>query len=328
MTLTYAAENAGQRPHVSGDGLSTQIGLPVRTDLPAALTFKQLREAVRHRFDPLNALEIEYVFEQWRIEDDDRNVPYGEKHFAFSGPKRFKAQSIIELDGSYVPVSHIWAWDGAVQQSFQCRSNDAYIKVERDNWTDHDIYLNNVGIPVVSPEEDWKRAKPTCSRSWLHLLLFDRRWRWTVLPHLEVVDGAACYVIESKGRERLWLDPTLDFAARLYENRWHGRNLKDDDWPVMNRTAFRDFRLANNGIWLPWRYELVGYNFDRSYDVPFGQPWSTVVSEIRRAAVNEDVPDSLFTLQYPAGTVVRDAVRKRFYRVGENGEEVSMGDWK
>jgi hypothetical protein len=159
MTPTCAAAYSRHHPRVSGAGPSTQIGLPVRTNLPPLFTFQQLRDGVRHRFDRLYALEIEYDFEfQDLTQNVDRcrvgtcrAVPYGETHFAFSGPKRFKAQSIIESDGSYIYPSHIWAWDGEVQQNVQCIVKDsynAYIENEQDHWTESDIYLANVGVPV------------------------------------------------------------------------------------------------------------------------------------------------------------------------------------
>jgi hypothetical protein len=161
----------------------------------------------------------------------------------------------------------------------------------------------------------------------LHQHQFDWRWRWRVLPNLEVVDGAPCCVVESKGKDRLWLDPALNFAARFYEIHWRDAKLKFDDWPVMSRLAIRDFRRATNGFWFPWRYEMAQYAFDHSHDGPVGEPSLIGISEIRRIAVNDEVPDSLFTLQYPPGTVVRDAVRQHFYRVGENGEHLTISNW-
>jgi hypothetical protein len=44
-------------------------------------------------------------------------------------------------------------------------------------------------------------------------------------------------------------------------------------------------------------------------------------------AVNVDVSDELFTLQFSPGTVVRDQAHKRFYQLGDNNEEIKLGDW-
>jgi hypothetical protein len=44
--------------------------------------------------------------------------------------------------------------------------------------------------------------------------------------------------------------------------------------------------------------------------------------------VNADVSDELFTLRFPAGTVVRDKAHKRFYRIGQDNEEIKIADWK
>ncbi len=95
---------------------------------------------------------------------------------------------------------------------------------------------------------------------------------------------------------------------------------------MTTRVAFSDHRRTTDGCWLPCRINVVGYFYDEK-DSRFGDPFRCDVRRIKRLAVNEDVPESLFALEYPVGTVVRDAVRKHYYRVGENGEELKISDW-
>jgi hypothetical protein len=313
--VLVSAENADKNADRSGEVLAGHIAVPEPTNAPAKLTFSELRDALRHRYDDLTALEIEYVFDVKSFDGDLDRVPNGYEHFAFSADKRFKAQSGTH-DGKEVYPHAIWAWNGEIQQSLHPIDEQAYIEAEKQDWLDSDMYLSNAGIPVESLDAEWNRVKQSCCRPWVHHL-FDGRWHWEVMPKLEIVDGCHCHLLVANGRLRVWVDADLGFAIRFLE------------WPDLARSAFRDFRRIGNAMWLPWRTETVQYTRAHSSPGPSesNQPAYTAVHEIQRMAVNADVSDELFTLQFSAGTVVRDQAHKRFYQIGDNNEEIKLGDW-
>ena len=96
-------DNADREP-------TTKIAPAIPTGIPAFLTATQICDGIHHRYDRIHALEIEYDYTSRTFVEDERHVPFAEYHFAFSGPNRFKAQSIVTTDGRYVYPHHFWAW--------------------------------------------------------------------------------------------------------------------------------------------------------------------------------------------------------------------------
>ncbi len=287
------------------------IEAPVPTNETAYLSVEQLHDFMRRRFDRLWALDIEYVFNAESYCENTRHVTFGRTRYAFRHEKRLKIQS-NKHEGSLVYPSYTWAWNGDLQQDFHARFKDAYQKPEKSDWLNSDIYLCNACIPCGSVEDEYTATKNTCTIPLLQRV-FDARWRWKVLPKLEAVEGAPCHVIESNDRVRLWVDPALDCAVRFVA------------WGNMSRVALRDFRLMADNIWMPWRTEAVGYNSNSPSPVP-NEAHRASVHIVKAMTVNDEVPESLFTLNYPTGTVIRDVVSKRFYRLGNNLEQIKLGE--
>ncbi len=115
----------------------------------------------------------------------------------------------------------------------------------------------------------------------------------------EAVDGALCIVIEVGEDTVLWCDSSLGYAVRKQESYYSNTKL------LQGRSTCSKFAEVCKGVWLPQKgvYEMaappsapaeihnspiVAYDYD--------------VSEINA----NDVPDELFSLQIPAGTLVFD----------------------
>ena len=241
--------------------------------------------------------------------------------------KRFKAQSNAAVYEPFFYPDVVWAWDGQVQRTHNPRNQNGYVESEFEQFSDLDLYLGKVRIPLRRDEPNVAARRPTCVPPWEYTLN-DDALDWEALPQLEVVDGAACHVLQSNRQEKIWIDAEIGFGIRFREFCRRLRDASSEKWPVSGQSAFRDYRLAGGEIWLPWRIEVVTYVTDPAFDLTYGLPASSSVYEVQRIAINAEVPDSLFSLQFPPGTVVRDKANRKFYRLGDQGEEIKLGDWE
>jgi len=118
----------------------------------------------------------------------------------------------------------------------------------------------------------------------------------------------------------------LGFSPRLLENST-GKTINGRR-QTTNRTAFRDYNLVRDGFHVPWQLMTIGYDGSEDRNTRWGKVFSIITHHVRRLGINDDVDEDLFTLKYPAGTVVRDSVHRRFYRLGDNNEEIKLGNWE
>jgi hypothetical protein len=147
-----------------------------------------------------------------------------------------------------------------------------------------------------------------------------------VLPQLELVDGAHCHVVKVGTQQKIWIDPMIGFAVRFCEfYRWSPIPLK---LVLSYQCVQRDFRCHRDDIWLPWRLEYLSFEANRAGFMSSGIRSRFSIDEVQKLAVNGDVSDNLFNMQYPHGTTVCDSVNRKFYRIGDNGEEIKLGDWE
>lgn len=348
MSFVPAIESVDESHDGPRQAPTGEIALPTLTELPATLTAEELRTCFRRRYDHLKALDIEYIFNAHSFEGDLDIVPYGQMHFAFSGEKRLKLQSgggrsypstlPAQADGThYFPYKYphdAWCWNGEIQQDFHSGGSSSHVNASKNDWVDSDIYLSNAGIPIGTFDDQGAACQGSCySRSWT-LEVIDQSQDWEVLPRLEFINGAACHVLQSKSRyvKRLWIDPKIDFGVRFKDqcsrplrSRLRIQNMPHTKWPVLHRTAIRDYRLVGGRVWLPWRLESVQY-MNRHSIRSLGRPTNACVWEVQHLAINEEVPESRFKLQFPTGATVMDAVRKRIFKVGEDGTETMVND--
>jgi len=324
MPIVKAMETRSQLRGGDVEALAGKFPQPLPVDLRANYAPAELREGLRQRFGKIKALEIDYIFHTQCFEGEDDIVPWGHHHFAFSAEKRFKAQSGPCCDGEYLYPHYVWAWDGKLQQTFHPDCENAYLEAEQDTWTNCDLYLSNAGILADSLEVERANSK-SCSMPWIRRIL-NSTDRWQVQNGLESVDGAPCHVVQIGNRHKIWLDHAVDFAVRFRES--YRRRHPFSQWQLIGRSAYRDYRCLAENLWLPWRLESIAFESNPASIDRSEQRARYSIHEAQKLAANADVPESLFTLQFPVGTVVRDKAHRRFYRLGENGEETKLGEWE
>ena len=310
-----------------GGGELGLILLPTPVNTTASLISDELRAGLLGRYERLRALEIEYTQNTRSFDGDELRIPCGQHHFAFLDNKRFKAQSNAALREPFFYPDVVWAWDGQVQRTHNPRNQSGYVESEFEQFSDLDLYLGNVGIPLGRDQPNVAARRPTRIPPWEYTLN-DDSLDWEVLPKLEVVDGAACHVLQSNRKEKIWIDPEIGFGIRRREFYRRLRDALREKWPVSGQSAFRDYRLAGGEIWLPWRIEVVTYVTDPAIDLAYERPAFSSVYEVQRIAINAEVPDRLFSLQFPPETVVRDKANRKFYQLGDQGDEIKLGDWE
>jgi len=126
----------------------------------------------------------------------------------------------------------------------------------------------------------------------------------------EVIGGRKCYVLEGRvlvlkqvnfvgNSVRVWIDPSRGFATVKQES-YRPKTGEID--------GFRSFEALEmkkvvGGIWIPVR-------------VLFRHGKEIVIRDVR---VNDDIPDDLFTLDFPAGAEIYDEESGLRYRIGRRG---------
>lgn len=302
--------------------------LPQPTQLPATLTFEQLRDGIRRCHERILAIEVEYetTAEVVRAEPQlGEIVPRSRHRFAFKGEKRFAAQSSVPEPGFDGPLEldFIQAFDGKVAQSYHRSAKEASIDHRKKRSIRSGRYVDS--LPIFVPDDC---GCLPCGGSDPHSLPFalDRaELGWSVQPTLDVMDGKACHVLKANRGQRFWIDPDTNYALRFEETRMAIVDARPvDEWPLLNRVALRDYRPIAGDISLPWRVEVVRFISARMPESDWNQPSVLSVDEVIYLAVNDGVSDECFTLSFPPGTRVTDKVNQRYYRVGRNNVDINL----
>jgi hypothetical protein len=127
--------------------------------------------------------------------------------------------------------------------------------------------------------------------------------RYQRRPQLESVGELKCLVLEKPGWDTIWLAPDLGYAIVKRELLWPGTK------SVMLRMGNEQLQQVVNGFWLPRlvTYELLGApSHGREYE---GHVLIRSIVNVTDFVVNS-VPDTLFTYDFPSGTMVVDFTRK------------------
>src|SRR5262249_42886545 len=122
---------------------------------------------------------------------------------------------------------------------------------------------------------------------------------YVVQPAPEDVDGGSCVVVTCPGKETLWLDPQAGYGMRKHEM------LAPQTKVLSGRIHNSEFVQIKPGIWLPkvCRRELCAPPLAPA---PYGgKPLIRYVYSVFKLTVN-DVPDSLFTLEFEPGLRVME----------------------
>jgi hypothetical protein len=138
-----------------------------------------------------------------------------------------------------------------------------------------------------------------------------------VLPHLEEVDGSQCHVVTCDSYS-FWLDAQLGCCVRRAV---FIEKVSDDDPGCLSSVLVcKDFIEADQGIWLPTRCYLLYYTAQREPESIRGRLQTVQTVEVQRVKANA-VDDSLFELEFPAGSQVLDLIKSKAYFV-PHGQEM------
>lgn len=110
---------------------------------------------------------------------------------------------------------------------------------------------------------------------------------------------------------KVWLDPDRGFAV-LQRDHYN----PEDPSKLWYRIHNLEFQDCGNGLWLPTKTEKTkclykGYEKDQ-----WGIPSLLSTFTVSKLQINEDLPDELFDIKYPKGTMIIDRVGGVTYRVG------------
>jgi len=309
---------------------------PQPTNKPATLTFEELREGVRKYYNKIQALEVEYSIIQQRPNDMEdlplvRDiVPETRRHFALKGEKRYaESDSILPTTvkpnrkGAPKYDKYINAYDSKSFRVYRPSEKQGQILKDKHRSVDLDFYASSLFIPISD------EAQATLEQSTFYLPNaldytpegLDGPY-WSVRPTLETVDGFPCHVLESKDLDRIWVDPSIGFAARFRSIRHPLKSLPPNDRPLMQSSYFTDYAEVGTNTWLPKQVTIVFFADARSPQNFWNRPNLIQLMKVSKIKVNNDVPDSLFSFRFPPGTTVTDYVEEKYYYVtGKSGEE-------
>lgn len=307
----------------SGAEPKEHVGVPETTDLPALLTFTQIRAAIRSNYGRLAALEVEYEQKNRNIRSSAPVVSLTNFHFAMKGERRYRSQRSAGStnQGQSDESGLVLMYDGTVEGRLRPTYKQGYIVAEKQLSTDIDAYAQAMGIPLTDSE----RASVRSSSYFLPGALNAPDCDWQVEPTLERFDGVDCHVlVEKKQMQRILVDQKLGCAMRFREIRQAVDGVPASEWPLQARYAFRRHAQCADNLWMPKVIDIVAF-------VPASQPknlWNkpdVLVSNVaKRVVVNESVNDSLLEVQFPIGTEVRDEVHGKWFRIGDARQEIDL----
>ena len=311
------------------------ITRPVSSTTPATLTWAELREGIVRSLKKIHAIDAEYT-DLCRLTPAHGSfastIPFVFNHEAHKGDRRFAFSRTLDyphhgdlaadIAARPGPGEFCRVYDGHIQRYFHDFVRQGGILASKDGSADAHTYPLALGIPII----DDVRAMPREVRVWAGWppdVYEAPEVHWAVEARCESVDGVPCHVIaEPTFGFRKWIDPTAGFATRFSETSRRDEDSGAVTADIKSRSLHSDLREVAPGIWLP--FVMVSVKYSQASDaaaqeMSVEERHDTVAV---RLAVNDDVPDSLFELSFPPGTVVSDTVRDVVYTVGDNGEEL------
>jgi hypothetical protein len=302
--------------------LSTELDLPKPTDKPATMSFDELKAAMTSYYTRLKAVEVTHDQITHDFHSDAKPIPHMTYHFAMKGENRFRSQFLggKEQTEEDLQQAMIESFNGDEARNYLPGSRRGTVTAEKDRMIDEDGYLQALGIPLTNRE----RADTVKSHFLLPTALNIEDCDWKVRPMLETIDGADCHVLESKYRQAIWVDPQIGCAMRFRESYQFVKNTPKDDWPLQLRYSFQDYAQLKEDLYLPRLVRIISFMAARQPTNLWNQPNYITTHKTTRLAVNDDVPDSLFTFSFPTGSEVRNEVNNRYYRVGDTNEELEI----
>lgn len=133
---------------------------------------------------------------------------------------------------------------------------------------------------------------------------------YSVLPDKELIEGASCWVVERKGKDRIWVDED-SLVIRRRKHSW--KSSQSTQLDVVNS----DFREVKPGLLLPFKQVETTY-FDPTYLPKLADQVRFVATYVVEEIKFDTLDDSFFDLTLPQGTTVYDAIRDFNYVVSND----------
>lgn len=136
-----------------------------------------------------------------------------------------------------------------------------------------------------------------------------------VEPEMEMLNGVECVVVTLKYKDqveyKVWLDPNRGFAVLQRDH-----YIPKDYSKLWYRIRNLDFQDCGNGLWLPMKTEKTKCLYKGYPEEQWGKTSLLSTFAVSKIQINEDLPDELFDIQYPDGTLIIDRVAGITYRMG------------
>ncbi|MGO9115327.1 MAG: hypothetical protein ACLP9L_39445, partial [Thermoguttaceae bacterium] len=259
-------------------------------------------------------VEYEQITEVLSVQAEDKGtiIPRSTHHFAFKGECRFCSGSFPPADEPSGPLQPemTLAFNGDASRKYRPAEMQGFIQKDKDHFVDLDAYMNALAVPI----SDKDRSVASMTDYFLPYALDRAKLGWKVCPKLEMVDGAECHVLESKDRHRIWVDPQLGYAMRFREIYWAAKDRPISQYPLWMRDEFGSYRQLADGMWLPQRIMSEQHPTACSAENRCNRVGFRNLLQVSKLAINEQVPDTRFTISFPPGTLVADTINNRVYR--------------
>lgn len=263
---------------------------------------ERVRTAARLRDASLTQLRVHY---RVRVEGSsaakesgmlDHVITDFEEVFAMKGQK---CRAEVLQPGSPVR-NRVAVYNGQVCKIWRPNEGNAVVQIPVSANAQDCSYLSSVFFPY-GEEDKFAIEKGDFTFTLLRTLEQDA---WRILPVRENVDGVSCVVVERGPLEKVFVDP--DRSYTLIKREYAG--------PKKQKRITQMYQLRSIAphAWLPAHVET------KIISIANPDAWLKQSFEVLELAT--DVPDSLFTLSFPPGTVVSDNIARMVYQVPAPGE--------
>jgi type II secretory pathway pseudopilin PulG len=184
-------------------------------------------------------------------------------------------------------------------------------------------YLENAGLnpyrPVIeSAGMSYEEARGLDDKHMLHQFLNkpllpdfleSNASRYSVAEQPETIDGAACWVMEWPGMDKIWIDVDHSYAMRRRVFHWR------PEGPLARHIDNSDFREIKPGLWFCFQQTVETYGMLNQ-----AEEWDKLTNvsayEVSECDLSR-APEGLTALRLPVGTFVNDSIRNIQYRVSD-----------
>jgi hypothetical protein len=290
----------GQRGVEANQGICAETG--------GSLT--NIRKLVEHNESMLSLIKMEYVV---RFTHSDPNKYRRQLEMLVSSPRRRKPPSATPV--SY--VKGIWAQDDIklYQSEIPWRVDGSMAPKYSVRVVDGELYkygtMPELMQGTISKIEDLPYRSISPLRFGLRVLTGEYAlkdiftFENTSVHGEEIIDGRRTYIVDSKFPKlpryiRTWIDQE---AGVLLRAECYDKDLSSADRKLLSEIKNIQLHKLANGGWFPIKGTRTVYFKDEAES-------EHIVVDVNSIIINrEDIPDSLFTLEFPDGARVYNAIK-------------------